>query len=285
MTMHRALAAPLAALAFSFLALLPARAHAQSDQQQLVDRSTLALQDLLGTSDSANALGMLRKARAVMICPRVFKAGFFLGGEGGGCVLSARGGGGSWSYPAFYGMGSGSIGLQIGIQDAQFVMMIMTQKGLDAVMDTQFKLGGDASIAVATFGGGVQGDTTTSLGADIVAFTIARGLYGGLSIQGSMMTTRTEWNQAYYGQPLAARQIVVQMQANNQGADPLREVLTRYGNPDAPAQAAAVMPPPPPYGAGQGGAAAPYGAAPVQLTPPPGSGGAIQQQTLAPPKG
>ena len=62
--------------------------------------------------------GGAARARAVMICPRVFKAGFFLGGEGGDCVLLARAGNGTWSYPAFYGMGSGSFGLQIGIQDA-----------------------------------------------------------------------------------------------------------------------------------------------------------------------
>jgi lipid-binding SYLF domain-containing protein len=140
------LGASLAAFAFAAL-LTPGLARAQSEQQQLVDRATLSVQDLMNGSESA--LGSLRKARAVMICPRVFRAGFFIGGEGGGCVLAARDAGGSWSYPAFYSMGSGSFGLQIGVQDAQFVMMIMTQKGLDAVMDDQFKLGGDATIAVA----------------------------------------------------------------------------------------------------------------------------------------
>jgi lipid-binding SYLF domain-containing protein len=262
----------LTALAFTLL-MLPGLARAQSDQQQLVDRSTLALQDLLGDTDPFDAIPMLRKARAVMVCPRVFKAGFFFGGEGGSCVLAARGAGGSWSYPAFYAIGSGSFGLQIGIQDAQFTMMILTDKGLSAIMDNQFKIGGDASIAVAMFGAGVQGDTTAGLGADIVAFTLARGLYGGISLQGSVMAPRTEWNQAYYGQQMGARQIVVQMQATNAGADPLRLVLTRYG---AQAQAA-VAPPPPAMPPPQ------PGAQPMQLSPPPGSG-AIQQQSLPPPK-
>ena len=273
----------LTAVAFVVLMLpglmLPGVARAQSDQQQLVDRSTLALQDLLGESDPLNAVGMLRRARAVMVCPRVFKAGFFFGGEGGGCVLAARDASGSWSYPAFYAMGSGSFGLQIGIQDAQFTMMILTDKGLSAVLDNQFKIGGDASIAVAMFGAGVQGDTTAGFGADIVAFTQARGLYGGITLQGSVMAPRTEWNQAYYGQPLGARQIVIQMQASNQGADPLRQVLTRYGAV-APAEAAAAMPPPP---AGPGMAGPPPGSQPTPLTPPPGSG-AVQQQSLPPPK-
>jgi lipid-binding SYLF domain-containing protein len=266
----------LTALAFVLL-MLPGLARAQSEQQQLVDRSTLALQDLLGDTDPMSAVPMLRKARAVMVCPRVFKAGFFFGGEGGNCVLAARDAGGSWSYPAFFAIGSGSFGLQIGIQDSQFIMMILTDKGLNAIMDNQFKIGGDASIAVAMYGAGVQGDTTAGLGADIVAFTLARGLYGGISLQGSVMAPRPEWNQAYYGQPMGARQVVLQMQGTNAGADPLRLVLTRYGADAAPAQAAAVtpapaaMPTPPP------------GTRPMQLSPPPGSG-AIQQQTLPPPK-
>ena len=107
---------------------------------------------------------LLQRARAVMICPRVFKAGFFFGGEGGACVLLARAGNGTWSYPAFYGMGSGSFGLQIGIQDAQFIMMIMTEKGLRAILDSQFKFGADASLAIATIGAGIQGSTTSALG-------------------------------------------------------------------------------------------------------------------------
>jgi hypothetical protein len=82
------------------------------------------------------------------------------------------------------------------------------------------------------------------------------------------MAPRTEWNEAYYGQPIGARQIVVQMQAANPGADPLRQVLTRYGSDAAPVQAAAAPPSP--------------GQQPMRLAPPPGSG-AIQQQTLAPP--
>src|SRR5271165_3864627 len=144
------------------IALLPIVALAQTDQQEIVDRSTLALQDILGGGDrnAADIASMLKRARGAMICPRVFKAGFILGAEGGGCVLVARDGSGSWSAPAFYGIGSGSIGLQIGIQDAEVLMMILTEKGLNAVMDSQFKIGGDASIAVAVIGAVNEAATT-----------------------------------------------------------------------------------------------------------------------------
>ncbi|HME24580.1 MAG TPA: lipid-binding SYLF domain-containing protein [Acetobacteraceae bacterium] len=262
----------LAAAALAVLPwLVPRPAHAQSDEQTLVDRSTLAIQDMVNQSLSDDPRRMLGRARAVMICPRVFKAGFFFGAEGGACVLLARAGNGTWSYPAFYGMGSGSFGLQIGIQDAQFIMLIMTEKGLRAVLDSQFKLGADASLAIATIGAGIQGSTTAAFGADIVAFSQARGLYGGVSIEGSLMGQRSEANRAYYGHDMGTRQIVIDMQASNPGADPLRDVLTRYGAGEvkqAAAPAPDYQPPPPAAGA------------PTQLQPHT----SVQQQSLPPPK-
>ena len=257
------------------LSCLPFLAHAQSDQQTLVDRSTLAVQEMMSQTISDQPRAALSHARAVMICPRVFKAGFFFGGEGGACVLLARAGNGTWSYPAFYGMGSGSFGLQIGIQDSAFIMMIMTQKGLNAILNSQFKFGADASLAIATIGGGAQASTTGALGADIVAFSSSRGLYGGISIEGSLMGQRSEWDQAYYGRPTDARQIVLDMQGTNQGADPLREVLTRYGE----TQQASMPPPPQPQ----------YQSAPPPpnyASPPPNyqPSAPVQQQSLPPPR-
>lgn len=261
------------AAVFSLLTLTAARAESTAaEAQALVDRSTLALQEMMTQTVSRDPQRALRSAKAVMICPQVFRAGFFFGGEGGGCVLVARGASNTWSYPAFYGMGSASFGLQIGVEDAEFIMMIMTDHGLRAVLDNQVKLGADASIAVATIGGGVQGSTTASLGADIVAFSSTRGLYGGISLAGSVMGTRSEWDQAYYGQPYGSRDIVVNMQGANPGADPLRGILTRYGTAEAPplppATTDATPPPPPP----PPGAAAPTGPIQQQSLPAPTRG-------------
>lgn len=258
----------LLAAAFSLIALAPA-ARAQSEAQALVDRATLAVQEMMTQGVSQDPRRTLTHARAVMICPRVFRAGFFFGGEGGDCVLVARGANNTWSYPAFYGMGSGSFGLQVGIEDMQFIMMIMTERGLRAVLDSQLKLGADASLAIATVGAGVQGATTASLGADIVAFASTRGLYGGVSLAGSVMGARSEWDAAYYGQPVDARTIVVGMQGTNPGADPLRAVLTRYGTPG-------VAPIPTPTSATEIAPPAPTSTAPNVP---------VQQQSLPPPRG
>jgi len=162
-------------------------------------------------------------------------------------------------------MGSGSIGFQIGIQDSAIVMMILTDKGLNAIMDSQFKFGGDANITVATMGAGVEGATTADLGADIVAFSQSRGLFAGISLQGSVMGSRSEWNQAYYGRDYGTRQIVIDMAARNQGAEPLREVLSRASAPLQPAVAAAPAP------------------APAPAPAAPQSSRAVQRQALAAP--
>ncbi len=226
-------------------------ARGPGGEQTLVDRAALTVQELMTQTVSQDPKRLLAQAKAVMICPRVFKAGFFIGGEGGSCVMLSRTGNGTWSYPTFYDIGSGSFGFQFGVQDSQLMLLVMTNRGLTAVMDSQVRLGGNVSVAVATLGAGVQGSTTTAVGADIIAFSAARGLFGGVSLEGGVMSARVDENQAYYGQPLVARQILLQMQGVNPGADPLREVLTRYGaGGDGPSAAPAMGEPsayPPSY--------------------------------------
>jgi lipid-binding SYLF domain-containing protein len=211
----------------AMLALLPLAARAQTEQQTLVDRATLAVQEMIGADEHSEARTLLRRARGVMVCPRVFRAGFILGGQGGGCVMVGRLQSG-WTPPAFYGLGSGSFGLQIGIQDAEILFIVLTERGLHALLDSQFKFGADAGIAIATIGAGVSGATTAALRADVVAFAEARGAYAGISLDGTLIGQRSEWNQAYYGQQLSAQQIVLQGQGTNPGADPLRETLARF---------------------------------------------------------
>jgi lipid-binding SYLF domain-containing protein len=209
---------------------LTAPALAQGDQQALVDRAALAVQEVMGSGDRPqDAQDYLRRARAALVCPRIFRAGFIIGGEGGTCVLVGRDGGGSWSSPAFYTMGAGSIGLQIGVQDATVVIMVMTDRGLNALLNSQFSFGAEAALSVATIGGGIQGATTTAAGADIVAIARSRGLFAGMSLQGNVLTYLPDYARAYYNRDVSARQIVVGMEVHNPGSDPLRAMLMRFG--------------------------------------------------------
>ena len=285
--MNRFLA--LAALAAATLLQAACSHNTPGEQQSLVDRAALTVQDMMTQNVSQDPKSLLRNAKAAMICPRIFKAGFFFGGEGGSCVLLARAGNGTWSYPAFYTIGSGSFGLQFGIEDNQLLMLIMTEKGLNAVLDSQIKLGANAGVAVASYGAGVQGSTTTAIGADIVAFAASRGLFGGIALEGSVMSTETAWNQSYYGQPYAARQLVMAMQGANPGADPLRDVLMRYGsNNNRPVAAPQSQPGyAPPYPQYQPQGTRPSNPPPQDgyLSPPPPNGrGPVQEQNLAPPR-
>ncbi len=252
-------------------------------QQLLVDKATLAAEQVMDPSSGKPALRELRLSRAVMICPSVFKMGFFLAGAGGGCVLLARDANGSWSAPAFYSLGSGSVGFQVGVQDEQLVLFIMSQRGLNALLNTHFRLGATASGSFATLGGGIEGATSTALDADIVALELNKGLYAGVSLQGSFINSDSAGDAAYYGQPVGPEDIVVAMRVNNPGDDPLRAVLTRDGAPVGIANPGA--PPGPAYagarpvdGAGAGGGP---DTTPMQLAPE--GGGTVQQRSLPPP--
>ena len=193
-------------------------------------------------------------------------------------------------------IGSGSFGFQFGIEDNQLLMLIMTERGLNALLDSQIKLGANAGVALATIGAGIQGSTTTAIGADIIAYAASRGLFGGVALEGSVMSTQTPWNQSYYGQPFAARQLVMQMQGSNPGADTLRDVLTRYGARNARPSMPQPPPPPPqqqqgyapayPHYQQQGGQSpSPQPPADGYLSPPPSGGrGPVQEQNLVPPR-
>jgi lipid-binding SYLF domain-containing protein len=206
----------------------PAAAFADSPQH-LVDSSTLALESLMDGGPGQQAEQFLRKARAVVICPNIFRAGFMIGGEGGGCVMVARAAGGSWSDPAFYTLGSASFGFQIGVQSAQVLMLVMTSGGLNALLNSQFKFGADAGLTVATLGAGVNGSMSTALDADILTLSKTEGLYGGVSLAGSILGNDAGTEQAYYGNADDARDIVINMNGRNPGANPLRAALTRFG--------------------------------------------------------
>ena len=204
--------------------LTPTAARAQTEEQTLVDRATLSVQEMFSDKINPEGRRLLKNAKGMLICPRVFKAGFIIGGQVGSCVLVGHHEG-AWTNPAFYGFGSGSIGFQIGVQDAQIAFIVLTQKGLAALMDSQFKIGADASVAIATVGAGISGATTAALRADIVAFAQARGLFAGIALDGSLISQRRESNQVYYGQTFTPQQIVLERQGSNPGADPLREIL------------------------------------------------------------
>lgn len=198
---------------------------AASEAQELVDKSRLTAEKMLAHPDFPSLRVWMKQAKGVFIVPSLLKAGFLIGGEGGSGVVLARDAKGGWSYPAFYATGAGSIGLQIGFQDSEVMFVIMTQKGLDAILSSRFKLGADASIALGPVGAGVEGATTAGLGADIYAFGLNRGLFGGVSLEGAVIWEREDWNAQYYGPGATSGSVLLEHKFANRAADDLRRAV------------------------------------------------------------
>jgi lipid-binding SYLF domain-containing protein len=237
--------------AAALLALWAAPAAAEdeaAEAQDLVDKARATVADFKADPDMTWFRDHIGDAKAVMVVPVLLKAGFILGGSGGhGALLERDPATGSWSYPAFYFMGSVTFGLQIGGEAAEVVLMIMTERGKAAFLSTEFKLGADVSVAAGPIGAGAQAATV-----DVLAFSRTKGLFGGLTVEGAVIEPRDSWNRAYYDANVTATDVLVRRSVSNPGAEPLRRVVAgASGGTAAPAQPAAqpqpaAAPPPPP---------------------------------------
>ncbi len=210
--------------ALMLLALAPALTLAanRADAQLKVDKAEATFNRFVSDPDMTWFRNHVGDARGLLIVPEQVKGGFIIGGSGGSGVLLGRGVRGDWSYPAFYSMGSASIGLQIGAQVSEVVLMIMTERGMDAMYSTEFKLGADASVAAGPVGAGASAAT-----ADVLAFARSKGAFGGVSMEGSVIASQDEMNEAYYGRTARALDIVERRSVSNPGADGLRRAVAR----------------------------------------------------------
>jgi len=209
----------------------PAQADDTLDQQQLIFDATITLKRFQTDENMQAARTLLERARAVVIFPGLFKGALFLGGQGGSGVLLARRPDGTWSYPAFYTLGSVSFGLQVGGQSSEAVLIVMNDKALNALMDDQVKIGGDLSAAAGPVGTGISASATTSLGEDIYTYSRNKGLFIGASLEGAVIARREDWNGDFYGGVTSPKAIVLEGQASNAAAEPLRLELQQYSAP------------------------------------------------------
>lgn len=178
----------------------PARADDTLDARQTIEEAAITVErvraEMRPSPDMDNLLG---RAKGVMVIPSYYKAGFILGGAYGDGVLLGRMPDGSFGDPAFYRMTSGSVGLQIGMQSAAIVFMILTEKGMSAVLNDEFKMGANVGMTIGSLGVGAEAATTTNVGKDIVAYSTSAGLFAGGSFEGAVIKPRKDWNAAVYG--------------------------------------------------------------------------------------
>lgn len=215
----------------TFLGCAPVRAaHAAESGQTLVDKAALTVQDIFtGATPKSSIAVTMGKARAVMVCPSIFNMSIVFGGSGGGCVLLARDARGSWSDPAFYTLSTASFGIQFGVQSSQAMFFVMTDRGLQALLDSQFQFGANAGASFANMSSNVEHANAGASNTDIIVAQKSQGVFAGAAMAGTKLTVNSDANRAYYHQTVGPEDIVVSMRVNNSGADPLRSVLTRYG--------------------------------------------------------
>jgi lipid-binding SYLF domain-containing protein len=152
---------------------------------------------------------LLKDAKAVVIAPEFLKGAFVVGASGGNAVALVRDAKtGGWSESSFYTIGGASIGLQIGGQASEMILLAMTERGVSALMGNSFKLGADAGVAAGPVGIGAQA-ATANLSADILSFSRSKGLYGGISLDGTVVAVRDRLNEAYYGKKVTPTGIFV----------------------------------------------------------------------------
>ena len=212
----------LQSLIFTCILLIPSfQLNAnEATAEALVDAATIAVDTFTVDPDMKWFRDNMSNAKGVLIVPQLVKGGFIFGGSGGSGVLLVKGKGNIWSDPAFYTMGSGTVGFQIGVEVSEIILMVMTDKGVDALLTSSFKLGGDVSIAAGPIGAGAKAQT-----ADILAFSRTKGIYGGVNIEGAVLKIRSDWNHDYYGNQTSPRAILLERNATNTHADELRSAV------------------------------------------------------------
>jgi lipid-binding SYLF domain-containing protein len=219
-TLRTACAALLLAL---IAATLSSAAFAQADQRNLVSDATRTLSAFLSDPGMPWLRNNFHRAKAVLIAPSVTKAGFIIGGSGGRALVLARDEKtGKWVGPAFYVLATASVGFQAGVSVSETVSLIMTEKGLDSLLSSSFKLGGDVSVAAGPIGTGAQ----SNLVADFVSFSRAKGIYGGVNLDGTIASTSDSWNRLYYGHAVSVPDILIRQKVHQKQAGELINVAT-----------------------------------------------------------
>ena len=154
---------------------------------------------------------VMNKARCVVVLPSVLKAAFIAGGSYGRGVMVCRTGKdftGPWGAPAMYALEGGSFGLQIGGEATDFVILVMNNRGVESLLHSKVKLGGDASIAAGPIGRTASADTDAALRSEMLSYSRARGVFAGVSLEGSTLRPDGEANRRVYGNDANAQNIV-----------------------------------------------------------------------------
>lgn len=184
------------------------RARQESDEARRLRDAAAVFGEIMAAEDKAIPRALLGKAEGIAIFPGTVRAGFVVGGMRGRGVLSARAGSG-WSAPAFLTLTGGSFGLQIGGQSADLILIINGRRGLENLISNQFKLGADAAVAAGPVGRDAQAATDLQMRAQILSYSRSRGLFAGVTVNGSTVRPDRDANERFYGTRLETKQLIL----------------------------------------------------------------------------
>lgn len=194
------------------------------DARSTTDAAQATLTNFMKDPEMTWLRDNMPRAKAVLVSPQILQAGFIVGGSGGNAVLYARTAHSpGWAGPAFYKIGTGSIGLQAGAEKAEMVALVMSDKALNSFLSTGFKLGADVSVAAGPVGAG----TGAPVNADMVIYVRAKGLYGGVNLSGSVISVDDSGNSAFYGRQVSPVDILVKHSAANAMGNTLARQVAR----------------------------------------------------------
>jgi len=171
------------------------------------NKSAQVLKEIMGAPDKGIPGDLLAKAECVAVFPKVVKAGFILAGQGGRGVASCRTSAG-WSAPAFFEIKGGSVGLQIGGQATDFVLLFMNEGGMQSLLSDKFELGGDASVAAGPVGRTTSATTDIKMDAQILSYSRSKGLFAGVSLKGSVISPEKSDMKGTYGEGVTAQTVL-----------------------------------------------------------------------------
>lgn len=184
-----------------------------TDQRKLLRTGQLVLEEMQNSPDHNIPAGLISKAKAIIIFPTMVKAGFFVGARYGKGFASVRAkDSGEWGAPAFLYTAGGSFGFQFGAEAVDLILLVMTQRGLEGLLNEKFTLGGDIALAAGPVGRHAEASADVFMQGEIYSYSRSKGLFGGVSLKGTIITSDSDANLAYYGHPYTSEDILLTKQ-------------------------------------------------------------------------
>jgi len=179
-------------------------------EQKRLEESGVVMQEVLNVPDNIPH-DLLEKAECVIVFPNLMKAAFIVGAEYGRGAMVCRTGAkfrGPWGAPAMYALEGGSFGFQIGGEATDLILLIMNDRGMESILSSKVKLGADASVAGGPKGRDASADTDAWMRAEILSYSRSRGVFAGVSLEGTTLRPDDDASEQVYGHPMKAKDIV-----------------------------------------------------------------------------